>query len=85
MIFLAYIGFDSIAANSAEAIDPEKTMPRGILGSLLIAVFLFVSVGLVLLGMFHIRIMPITRSPLAGHCVILAMQSLPLWLKALRS
>lgn len=27
MIFLAYIGFDSIAANSAEAINPQKTMP----------------------------------------------------------
>ncbi|MFD1418336.1 APC family permease [Companilactobacillus keshanensis] len=52
MIFLSYIGFDSIAANSAEAKDPEKTMPRGILGSLVIAVTLFVAVALVLVGMF---------------------------------
>jgi Amino acid transporters len=52
MIFLSYIGFDSIAANSAEAKDPEKTMPRGILGSLVIAVVLFVAVALVLVGMF---------------------------------
>ncbi|GAY72498.1 APC family permease [Lentilactobacillus kosonis] len=51
-IFLAYIGFDSIAANSAEAKNPQKTMPRGILGSLLIAVVLFVTVSLVLVGMF---------------------------------
>jgi APA family basic amino acid/polyamine antiporter len=51
-IFLSYIGFDSIAANSAEAKDPQKTMPRGILGSLLIAVVLFVAVSLVLVGMF---------------------------------
>lgn len=51
MIFLSYIGFDSIAANSAEAKDPQKTMPRGILGSLLIAVVLFVAVALVLIGM----------------------------------
>ena len=51
-IFLAYIGFDSIAANSAEAKDPEKTMPRGIIGSLIIAVILFMSVSLVLVGMF---------------------------------
>lgn len=50
MIFLSYIGFDSIAANSAEAINPQKTMPRGILGSLLIAVVLFVAVSLVLIG-----------------------------------
>lgn len=52
MIFLAYIGFDSIAANAAEAKDPQKTMPRGILGSLAIAVVLFVAVALVLVGMF---------------------------------
>ena len=51
-IFLSYIGFDSIAANSAEAKDPAKTMPRGIIGSLIIAVALFVSVSLVLVGMF---------------------------------
>ncbi|RVU71628.1 MULTISPECIES: APC family permease [Lactobacillus] len=50
MIFLSYIGFDSVAANSAEAIEPEKTMPRGIIGSLVIAVVLFVSVSLVLVG-----------------------------------
>ncbi|MFD1431110.1 APC family permease [Lacticaseibacillus yichunensis] len=52
MIFLAYIGFDSIAANSAEAKDPEHTMPRGIIGSLIIAVILFMAVALVLVGMF---------------------------------
>lgn len=51
-IFLSYIGFDSIAANAAEAKEPSKTMPRGILGSLIIAVILFVSVSLVLVGMF---------------------------------
>ncbi|MQB60988.1 APC family permease [Limosilactobacillus reuteri] len=50
MIFLSYIGFDSIAANSAEAINPQKTMPRGILGSLVIAVVLFIAVSLVLIG-----------------------------------
>lgn len=53
MIFIAYIGFDSIAANSGEAIEPQKTMPRGILGSLLIAVALFIAVSLVLVGMFN--------------------------------
>ncbi|MCT4387346.1 APC family permease [Leuconostoc pseudomesenteroides] len=51
-IFLAYIGFDSIAANSAEAKNPKKTMPRGIIGSLIIATILFVTVALVLVGMF---------------------------------
>ncbi|WP_100221794.1 amino acid permease [Fructilactobacillus florum] len=51
-IFLSYIGFDSIAANSAEAKNPQKTMPRGIIGSLLLATGFFVGVSLVLVGMF---------------------------------
>ena len=51
MIFLAYIGFDSIAANAAEAKNPKRTMPVGILGSLVIAVVLFSAVTLVLVGM----------------------------------
>lgn len=76
MIFLAYIGFDSIAANAAEAKNPAKTMPRGILGSLLIAVVLFVSVALVLVGMFHYSDYAGNAEPVgyalrrAGHGVI---------------
>nr|WP_238476904.1 amino acid permease [Fructobacillus broussonetiae] len=52
-IFLAYIGFDSIAANAAEAKNPQKTMPRGIIGSLVIGTVLFMAVSIVLVGMFH--------------------------------
>lgn len=79
MIFLSYIGFDSIAANSAEAKDPKKTMPRGILGSLLIAVVLFVSVSLVLVGMFKYTAYTNNAEPVgwalrhSGHGVIAAI------------
>ncbi|MQS53423.1 APC family permease [Companilactobacillus mishanensis] len=72
-IFLAYIGFDSIAANAAEAKNPEKTMPRGIIGSLIIAVLLFVAVALVLVGMFHYSLYANNAEPVgwalrhAGH------------------
>lgn len=52
-IFLSYIGFDSIAASSAEAKNPQKTMPRGILGSLFIAVILFMTVSLILVGVVN--------------------------------
>lgn len=50
MIFVSYLGFDAIAANSAEAVDPQKTMPRGIIGSLGIASLFFIMVSLVLVG-----------------------------------
>ena len=52
MIFLSYIGFDSIAANSAEAVNPQKTMPRGLIGTLVLGTGFFIAVSLVLVGMF---------------------------------
>lgn len=52
-VFFAYLGFDMIAANSAEAKNPQKTMPRSIVGSLGIATVLYVLVSAVLVGMFH--------------------------------
>ena len=70
MIFLSYIGFDSIAANSAEAINPQKTMPRGILGSLLVAVVLFVSVAMVLMG-----VLPYTKYANSAEPVGLALRA----------
>lgn len=79
MIFLAYIGFDSIAANSAEAINPQKTMPRGILGSLIVAIVLFVAVALVLVGMFHYSQYADNAEPVgwalreSGHGIIAAI------------
>lgn len=51
-VFFAYIGFDTIAANSAEVKNAQKTMPRAIVGTLLIATVLFVGVAAVLTGMF---------------------------------
>lgn len=50
MIFVSYLGFDAIAANSAEAINPQKTMPRGIIGSLGIASIFFILVSCILIG-----------------------------------
>ena len=79
MIFLSYIGFDSIAANPAEAKNPQKTMPRGILGSLLIAVVLFVAVALVLIGMMPYSKYANSAEPVglalrtAGHPIVVAV------------
>lgn len=51
-IFIAYVGFDAIAANTAETVNPEKTMPRGLIGTLLLGTGFFIAVSLVLVGMF---------------------------------
>ncbi len=52
-VFFAFIGFDALAANSAETINPKKNVVRGILGTVLIAVVLYVTFSLVLVGMVH--------------------------------
>lgn len=52
-IFIAYVGFDAIAANSAEVKDPGKSMPRGLIGTLIIGTSFFILVSLVLVGMFR--------------------------------
>ena len=36
VIFFAYIGFDAVSTSAQEARDPQRDMPRGILGSLAI-------------------------------------------------
>src|SRR5439155_1242395 len=36
VIFFAYIGFDAVSTAAQEARDPQRDMPRGILGSLVV-------------------------------------------------
>jgi APA family basic amino acid/polyamine antiporter len=50
IIFFAYIGFEAVSTAAAEAKDPQKDMPFGILGSLLVCTILYMAVALVLTG-----------------------------------
>ncbi|WP_105956912.1 APC family permease [Apilactobacillus quenuiae] len=54
-VFFAFIGFDALAANSAETIDPGKNVVRGIIGTVIIAVILYVSFSLVLTGIVNYK------------------------------
>jgi APA family basic amino acid/polyamine antiporter len=51
LIFFAYIGFDVVSTAAQEAKNPQKDMPKGILGSLLICTALYVLVSLTLTGL----------------------------------
>ncbi len=51
VVFFAYIGFDAVSTAAQEAIEPQKNLPRGILGSLFICTILYVAVSLVVTGM----------------------------------
>ena len=55
VVFFAYIGFDVVATTAEEAKNPQKDLPRGIIGSLIICTFLYVAVALVITGMVNYK------------------------------
>ncbi|OLB20709.1 MAG: hypothetical protein AUH15_10885 [Acidobacteriales bacterium 13_2_20CM_55_8] len=55
IIFFAYIGFDAVSTAAQEARNPEKDMPIGILGSLLICTVLYILVAGVLTGLVNYK------------------------------
>ncbi len=55
VIFFAYIGFDAVSTAAQETKDPQRNMPIGILGSLLICTVLYISFGFVLTGLVNYK------------------------------
>ncbi|MFI9585817.1 amino acid permease [Streptomyces sp. NPDC052236] len=53
VVFFAFIGFDIVATAAEETRLPQRDMPRGILGSLIICTVLYVLVSVVVTGMQH--------------------------------
>ncbi|HWS94849.1 MAG TPA: amino acid permease [Candidatus Methylomirabilis sp.] len=51
VIFFAYIGFDAVSTAAQEAKNPQRDMPIGILGSLIICTILYILVSGLLTGM----------------------------------
>ncbi len=52
-IFFAYVGFDCVSSAAQETKNPQRDLPIGLLGTLAVVSFLFISVSLVLTGMVH--------------------------------
>jgi APA family basic amino acid/polyamine antiporter len=50
-IFFAYIGFDAVSTAAQEAKNPQRDMPIGILGSLVICTVLYIVVSTILTGL----------------------------------
>ncbi len=65
LVFFAYIGFDIVATTAEETKNPQRDVPRGILGSLAICTTLYVAVSLVLVGMQNYTELD-TEAPLAA-------------------
>ena len=51
IVFFAYIGFDAVSTAAEETRDPQRNMPRGILGGLAICTVIYMIVGAVATGL----------------------------------
>ena len=51
LVFFAYIGFDAVSTTAQEAKNPQRDMPIGILGSLVVCTLLYMLMSVVLTGM----------------------------------
>ena len=66
IVFFAFIGFDIVATTAEETRNPQRDIPRGILGSLAIVTALYIVVSLVITGMQNYTdIDPADAAPLA--------------------
>jgi len=64
VIFFAYIGFDAVSVAAQEAKNPQKDMPIGILGSLVVCTILYVAVSLVMVGLVPYQAMKGSPAPM---------------------
>ena len=53
VVFFAYLGFDAVSTAAQESRNPDRDMPIGILGSLLICTVLYILVALVITGVVN--------------------------------
>lgn len=53
MIFFAYLGFDMLSTLGQEAKKPQRDLPVGMIGSLLLSAFIYILIGVALLGLVH--------------------------------
>jgi len=55
MLFFAYLGFETVSMAAAEARQPRRDVPLGILGSLVVCTLLYIAAGAVLTGLVPYR------------------------------
>jgi APA family basic amino acid/polyamine antiporter len=55
IIFFAYVGFEAVSTAAGEARNPQRDLPIGILGSLVICTLLYIAVAAVMTGVVPFR------------------------------
>ena len=66
VIFFAYIGFDAVSTAAQEAKNPQRDMPRAIIGSLLICTFLYILVSGIMVGLVPYTQLKEEAAPIAA-------------------
>lgn len=71
IVFFSFIGFDAVSSSAEETVNPNKTLPRGILLSLIISTVLYIIMTLIMTGVVpYQEFSKFVDAPVAG--VILA-------------
>ena len=82
IVFFAYIGFDAISTTAEETRNPQRDMPIGIIGSLIICTLIYAVVAAVFTGMIPYGALKQTLASEQAEPLTLAMRyvSLPTWM-----
>lgn len=67
IVFFTYVGFDMVSSMSEEAKNPQRDMPIGIIGSLVLVTGLYIIVTLVLVGIMPPVVDGLPNPALTGH------------------
>lgn len=78
IVFFAYIGFDTVSTLSQDSVNPQRDIPRGILGSLFICTLAYILTSLVLVGVVEYKMLNVP-DPMA--VALQAMGSKFFWFK----
>jgi APA family basic amino acid/polyamine antiporter len=65
-VFFAYIGFDAVSTAAQEARNPQRDMPIGILGSLVVCTILYIAVSLTLTGLVSYKALNVAEPVAIG-------------------
>lgn len=70
LIFFAYVGFDAVSTAAEEAVNPQRDLPIGIIGSLVICTVLYIVVAGLLTGIAHYSTLNVA-SPISHSLLVL--------------
>lgn len=74
LIFFAYVGFDAVSTAAEEAINPQRDLPKGIIGSLLICTVIYIIVSALLTAIAYYPTLNVA-SPISHSLLVLGYRT----------